>query len=62
MSAPTGQKAPFPSALWPTDTYEGRYWRLYNGEGVSSTTRDAHTDGDSYVLFRSRTLSAPAIF
>lgn len=54
MSAPTGQKAPFPSALWPTDTYEGRYWRFYNGEGVFLYhPANAHTDGDSYVLFRS---------
>jgi glyoxylase-like metal-dependent hydrolase (beta-lactamase superfamily II) len=53
MSAPTGQKAPFPPALWPTDTYEGRYWRFYNGEGVFLYhPANAHTDGDSYVLFR----------
>ncbi len=53
MSAPTGKQSPFPSALWPTDTYETEYWRLYNGEGVFIYhPPNAHTDGDSYVLFR----------
>jgi len=53
MSAPTGQKPPYPPALWPTDTYENRYWRFYNGESVFIYhAPNAHTDGDSYVLFR----------
>jgi glyoxylase-like metal-dependent hydrolase (beta-lactamase superfamily II) len=53
MSAPSGKEPPVPSALWPTDTYETRYWRLYNDEGVwIYHPPNAHTDGDSYVLFR----------
>jgi cyclase len=53
MSAPTGKEPPVPSALWPTDTYDTRYWRLYNDEGVwIYHPPKAHTDGDSYVLFR----------
>jgi len=53
MSAPTGKKPPVPSALWPTDTYDTRYWRLYNDEGVFIYhPPNAHTDGDSYVFFR----------
>jgi glyoxylase-like metal-dependent hydrolase (beta-lactamase superfamily II) len=54
MSAPTGKESPFPSALWPTDTYETKDWRLYNGEGVYIYhPPNAHTDGDSIVFFRS---------
>jgi glyoxylase-like metal-dependent hydrolase (beta-lactamase superfamily II) len=44
---------PVPSALWPTDSYDTRYWRLYNDEGVFIYhPPNAHTDGDSYVFFR----------
>jgi glyoxylase-like metal-dependent hydrolase (beta-lactamase superfamily II) len=54
MSLPTGNEPPVPSAVWPTDTYDTRYWRLYNGEGVwIYHPANAHTDGDSYVIFRS---------
>jgi len=54
MSAPTGKEPLFPSALWPTDTYDNKYWRLYNGEGVYIYhPSSAYTDGDSYVFFRS---------
>jgi cyclase len=54
MTATTGNEPLFPSALWPTDTYENKYWRLYNGEGVYIYhPSSAHTDGDSYVFFRS---------
>ena len=54
MSAPTGKEPPFPSALWPTDTYENKYWRLYNGEGIYIYhPSNAYTDGDSFVFFRS---------
>jgi cyclase len=54
MSAPSGGKEPpVSSALWPTDTYDTRYWRLYNGEGLwIYHPQNAHTDGDSYVIFR----------
>ncbi|MGD0966200.1 MAG: MBL fold metallo-hydrolase [Candidatus Acidiferrales bacterium] len=53
MSATSGKEPLVPSALWPTDTYDTRYWRLYNNEGVwIYHPANAHTDGDSYVLFR----------
>jgi cyclase len=53
MSAPTGKESAVPSSRWPTDTYETDSWRLYNGEGVFIYhPPNAHTDGDSYVLFR----------
>lgn len=53
MSAPTGKQPAAPSGLWPTDTYDTRYWRLYNDEGVwIYHPPSAHTDGDSYVIFR----------
>ena len=53
MSAPTGKASLAPSSRWPTDTYEGEDWRLYNGEEVYIYhAPNAHTDGDSYILFR----------
>jgi cyclase len=53
MSQPSGNDPKIPSALWPTDVYESRYWRLYNDEGVFMYhAPNAHTDGDTYVLFR----------
>jgi glyoxylase-like metal-dependent hydrolase (beta-lactamase superfamily II) len=53
MSEPAGKGPAIPSGLWPTDTYETRYWRLYNGEGVFMYhPTNAHTDGDTYVFFR----------
>jgi glyoxylase-like metal-dependent hydrolase (beta-lactamase superfamily II) len=53
MSQPSGNEPKIPSALWPTDVYESKYWRLYNDEGVFMYhAPNAHTDGDTYVLFR----------
>ena len=53
MSAPTGKESAFPQAPGPRDTYETDEWKLYNGEGVFIYhPPNAHTDGDSYVLFR----------
>ena len=53
MSAPAGKESVAPQNRWPTDTYETDSWRLYNGEGVFIYhPPNAHTDGDSYVLFR----------
>jgi len=53
MSAPDGKQSAAPQNRWPTDTYETDSWRLYNGEGVFIYhSPNAHTDGDSYVLFR----------
>jgi glyoxylase-like metal-dependent hydrolase (beta-lactamase superfamily II) len=53
MSAPSGQKAPVPQEIWPTDTYSTDDWRMYNGEEVYLYhVPAAHTDGDTIVLFR----------
>jgi glyoxylase-like metal-dependent hydrolase (beta-lactamase superfamily II) len=55
MSAPTGQVAPFPEAIWPSKTYAFKrgYAMYLNGEGIQVLhLPDAHTDGDSIVFFR----------
>lgn len=54
MSAPTGQKSPVPSALWPTKTFFYRMYSMYlNGEGIQVLHQPAaHTDGDTIVFFR----------
>ncbi|HEY7448240.1 MAG TPA: MBL fold metallo-hydrolase [Vicinamibacterales bacterium] len=54
MSAPTGQKSPFPAALWPTKTFAFRLYSMYlNGEGIQVIHQPAaHTDGDTIVFFR----------
>jgi len=65
MSAPTGEKAPFPTAAWPTDTYFTKKKELFfNGEAIQILHQpSAHTDGDSIVFFRrSDVLSAGDVF
>ena len=64
MSEPANGQPAIPGNLWPSDTYETRYWRLYNGEGVFMYhPPNAHTDGDTYVLFRkSDVVTAGGIF
>jgi cyclase len=54
MSAPTGAKAPFPAALWPTKTFAYRMYSMYlNGEGIQVIHQPAaHSDGDTIVFFR----------
>jgi glyoxylase-like metal-dependent hydrolase (beta-lactamase superfamily II) len=54
MSAPTGKTSPFPTALWPTETYDQKRKYMYlNGEGIEVLHMpSAHTDGDSVVFFR----------
>lgn len=54
MSAPTGEKAPFPTAAWPTETFHGRRSYMYlNGEAIETLHQpSAHSDGDSLVFFR----------
>lgn len=54
MSAPTGEKAPFPTAAWPTETFHGRRSYMYlNGEAIETLHQpSAHSDGDSVVFFR----------
>lgn len=54
MSAPTGEKSPFPADAWPTETFDGRRSYMYlNGEGIETLHQPAaHSDGDSVVFFR----------
>ena len=54
MSAPTGEAAPFPAALWPTKTFHYRQYSMYlNGDGIQVIHMpNAHTDGDAIVYFR----------
>jgi cyclase len=54
MSAPTGKTSPYPTAAWPTETYDQKRKYMYlNGEGIEVLhLPSAHTDGDSIVFFR----------
>ena len=54
MSAPTGQQASSPFGAWPTITYvSGQNEVHFNGEPVEAKWQpNAHTDGDSLVVFR----------
>jgi glyoxylase-like metal-dependent hydrolase (beta-lactamase superfamily II) len=53
MSAPTGEKAPTPSAAWPDNTYAIDQKRFYfNNEPVVIMHRPSNTDGNSIVMFR----------
>jgi glyoxylase-like metal-dependent hydrolase (beta-lactamase superfamily II) len=54
MSAPTGKAAAYPTASWPTETYDQKRKYMYlNGEGIEVLhQRAAHTDADSVVFFR----------
>jgi glyoxylase-like metal-dependent hydrolase (beta-lactamase superfamily II) len=58
MTAPTGEKAPFPVGAWPTVTYssaldETQKDLYFNGEAIIISYQPAaHTDGDSIVHFR----------
>src|SRR5712691_6070199 len=54
MSAPNGQKAPYPSEAWPQETFPDRRKDYYmNHEGIQIYREPAaHSDCDSIVLFR----------
>jgi cyclase len=54
MSAPTGQRAAWPFAAWPTETFFGADKELFfNNEAIQLFHQpDAHTDGDVIVFFR----------
>lgn len=54
MSAPTGKQAAAPFGDWPTETYlSGRKQMFFNDEPVEMVYQpNAHTDGDSFVVFR----------
>jgi glyoxylase-like metal-dependent hydrolase (beta-lactamase superfamily II) len=53
MSAPTGQKAPWPEDAWPDNTYSTPQKKLYfNDEPVVIMHAPGNTDGNSIVHFR----------
>src|SRR5215472_13469570 len=54
MSAPTGQKSPFPAESWPTEAfYTNRKYLRMNDEPIEILYQtSAHTDSDSFVFFR----------
>jgi cyclase len=54
MSAPTGRTSPYPTAAWPTETYDRKRKYMYlNAEGIEVLHQPAaHSDGDSFVFFR----------
>jgi cyclase len=54
LSAPTGQQSPFPVGSWPTETYIAKIKSMYlNNDGIQVMHQpEAHSDGDSIVLFR----------
>ena len=53
MSAPTGQKAPWPEEAWPDNTYSTSQKKLYfNDEPVLIMHVPGNTDGNSIVHFR----------
>jgi len=54
MSAPTGKKAEFPVEDWPNEAFytEAKYFRM-NDEGIEVLHQPAaHSNADSFVLFR----------
>ena len=64
VSAPTGARSDVPTGAWPTETYLGKDYRLFNSESIQIISAPAaHSDGDSIVLFQSsNVISAGDIF
>jgi cyclase len=54
MSAPTGRQSPFPSKMWPTETFTSRFRPIViNGDSVQVIRQTGtHSDSDIMVLFR----------
>ncbi len=53
VSAPSGQKPPFPSDVWPTEAFaESHRFIYFNREGIEIFQQAAHDDTDSIVFFR----------
>jgi glyoxylase-like metal-dependent hydrolase (beta-lactamase superfamily II) len=54
MSAPTGRQSPFPSSMWPTETFTSQFRPMaINGDSVQVIRQTgAHSDSDIMVLFR----------
>jgi glyoxylase-like metal-dependent hydrolase (beta-lactamase superfamily II) len=55
MSAPSGKASAFPTDSWPTEAFYPNRWTLrMNDEGIEVLHEPAaHSDADSFVLFRS---------
>jgi cyclase len=54
MSAPTGRPSPFPSTMWPTETFTSRFRSMYVNDEALQVIREtgAHSDSDLMVVFR----------
>jgi cyclase len=53
VSTPTGAQSKVPFEAWPTETYVGDDFRLFNGEAVKLVHLPrAHTDGDTIIFFQ----------
>jgi glyoxylase-like metal-dependent hydrolase (beta-lactamase superfamily II) len=54
MSAPSGSESPFPTRMWPNDTFTSRFRSMYVNEDAVQVIRQtgAHSDSDAMVLFR----------
>lgn len=54
MSAPTGKQSSYPFESWPTETFARHRKPMFlNGEGIAIVQQPAaHSDGNSWVLFR----------
>src|SRR4029434_8091798 len=54
MSAPTGKQSPFPTKMWPTETFTSRFHPMYINDDAVQVIREtgAHSDSDVIVLFR----------
>jgi cyclase len=54
MSAPTGSQSPFPTKMWPTETFTSRFRPMYINDDSVQVIRQtgAHSDSDVMVLFR----------
>lgn len=53
VSAPTGEVAPFPEDVWPSQAFDGgRKYIYFNHEAIEIYRQAAHDDTDSIVFFR----------
>jgi glyoxylase-like metal-dependent hydrolase (beta-lactamase superfamily II) len=54
MSAASGSAPPFPTKMWPNDTFTSRYRSMYVNDEAIQVMRQtgAHSDGDVMVLLR----------
>ena len=54
MSAPTGSQSPFPTKMWPTETFTSRFRSMYINDDAVQVIRQtgARSDSDIMVLFR----------